>query len=35
MDEYLVALGPRFLRFVKRNYMSSDGFFSFSTGGLD
>jgi len=35
LDENLVALGTRFLRFVKRNYTSSDGFFYFSKGGLD
>ncbi len=35
LDENLVALGTRFLRFVKRNYVSSDGFFYFSKGGPD
>ncbi len=30
LDENLIALGTRFLRFVKRNYESSDGFFYFS-----
>jgi hypothetical protein len=31
MDRHLAALGPRFLGFVKKNYLSSDGFFYFST----
>jgi hypothetical protein len=35
LDDNLVALGTRFLRFVKRNYSSSDGFFYFSKGGFD
>jgi hypothetical protein len=35
LDENLVALGTRFLKFVKRNYTSSDGFFYFSKGGRD
>jgi 4-amino-4-deoxy-L-arabinose transferase-like glycosyltransferase len=35
LDEHLVALGSRFLRFVKTNYVSSDGFFYFSKGGFD
>ena len=35
LDENLVALGSRFLRFVKSNYGSSDGFFYFSTAGTD
>ena len=26
LDEHLVALGPRFLTFVERNYLSDDGF---------
>jgi hypothetical protein len=30
LDDNLIALGTRFLRFVKRNYVSSDGFFYFS-----
>jgi len=29
LDQNLVALGSRFVRFVKRNYVSSDGFFYF------
>ncbi len=32
MDDHLVALGSRFVRFVKRNYESSDGFFYISKG---
>ncbi len=32
MDRNLVALGPRFHRFVMRNYVSSDGFFFFPNG---
>jgi len=32
MDDHLVALGSRFLRFVDRNYVSRDGFFYFSKG---
>ena len=32
MDDHLVALGSRFLRFVRANYVSSDGFFYFSKG---
>jgi hypothetical protein len=35
LDENLIALGTRFLRFVKRNYVSSDGFFYFSKAGSD
>ncbi len=35
LDENLIALGTRFLRFVKKNYVSSDGFFYFSKGGPD
>jgi len=35
LDENLIALGTRFLRFVKKNYASSDGFFYFSKGVLD
>jgi hypothetical protein len=35
LDENLIALGTRFLRFVNRNYTSSDGFFYFSKGVLD
>ena len=35
LDENLVALGTRFLRFVKKNYASSDGFFYFSKGRFD
>jgi hypothetical protein len=30
LDDHLIALGSRFLRFVKRNYVSRDGFFYFS-----
>jgi len=30
MDENLVTLGSRFLRFVKRDYTSSDGFLYYS-----
>jgi 4-amino-4-deoxy-L-arabinose transferase-like glycosyltransferase len=33
MDDNLVALGSRFVRFVKKNYVSSDGFFYFSKNG--
>jgi hypothetical protein len=29
LDERLVTLGSRFLRFVGENYVSSDGFFYF------
>ncbi len=29
LDEELIALGPRFLRFVRRNYETSDGLFYF------
>ena len=32
MDGHLYALGPRFQAFVKRNYVSSDGFFYFRNG---
>ena len=35
MDEHLAALGPRFMSFVKRDYVSSDGFFYFSRRGVD
>jgi hypothetical protein len=35
MDEHLLALGSRFVRFVKRNYASDDGFLYFSKGGPD
>ena len=35
MDENFIALGSRFLRFVERNYESSDGFFYFSKDGFD
>ena len=35
LDENLVALGTRFLRFVKRNYVSNDGFFYFSKRASD
>jgi 4-amino-4-deoxy-L-arabinose transferase-like glycosyltransferase len=35
LDENLIVLGSRFLRFVKKNYVSSDGFFYFSKGGSD
>jgi hypothetical protein len=35
MDDHLVALGSRFLKFVKTNYRSSDGFFYFAKGGSD
>ncbi|HEX7505422.1 MAG TPA: glycosyltransferase family 39 protein [Polyangia bacterium] len=34
MDKHLVLLGSRFLRFVKSNYTSRDGFFYFSKGGF-
>src|SRR4051812_20344448 len=33
MDENLAAMGPRFLAFVHRNYVSRDGFFYFARGG--
>ena len=26
MDSHLIALGPRFVEFVRRNYVSRDGF---------
>jgi len=32
LDEHLVALGPRFLAFVRRHYLSNDGFLYFSKG---
>jgi hypothetical protein len=35
MDENLVALGSRFVRFVKRSYVSYDGFLYFAKGGSD
>jgi 4-amino-4-deoxy-L-arabinose transferase-like glycosyltransferase len=35
LDENLIALGTRFLRFVNRNYVSSDGFFYFSKRASD
>jgi hypothetical protein len=35
MDDHLVALGSRFVRFVKRNYVSSDTFFYFSRDAFD
>jgi len=34
LDQHLVLLGSRFLRFVKSNYTSRDGFFYFSKGGI-
>jgi hypothetical protein len=35
MDQHLAALGPRFMSFVKRAYVSSDGFFYFSRSRAD
>ena len=35
MDENLTTLGPRFLTFVKRHYVSGDGFFYFSMRKFD
>jgi hypothetical protein len=35
MDDHLVALGSRFVRFVKGNYVSSDTFFYFSRDASD
>jgi hypothetical protein len=35
MDDNLIALGSRFVRFVKSNYVSSDGFFYYSKGRSD
>ena len=32
LDDELIALGPRFLRFVRRNYETNDGLFYFPTG---
>jgi hypothetical protein len=35
LDDHLALLGSRFLRFVKRNYVSRDGFFYFSRDGFE
>lgn len=35
LDEHLIALGSRFVRFVKRDYVSDDGFLYFSKGRSD
>jgi len=35
MDKHLAALGPRFLGLVKRDYVSSDGFFYYSKDGVN
>jgi hypothetical protein len=32
LDKHLVALGSRFVRFVKKDYASDDGFLYFSKG---
>jgi hypothetical protein len=35
MDQHLTLLGSRFLRFVKKNYVTSDGFFYFARGEFE
>ena len=35
LDDHLALLGSRFLRFVKRNYVSRDGFLYFSRDGFE